>query len=283
MIPIKNDRQILRMREACRVAATVLQELKALVQPGISTQDLEEAGRAAIHRLDAKSACYGYQLGSRRYPAHTCISVNEEVVHGIPSFRRILRDGDVVAIDIVVSYNGFIGDNAATVAVGQVPPRVRELLQVTEEALRLGVAQAQVGNRVYDISQAIQKFVESHGFNVVRDMVGHGVGLAMHEEPQVPNFGREVREKLKPGMTLAIEPMVNLGGYKTKTLSDGWTVVAADGQPSAHFEHTVLTTESGPEILTIPATITAPVHSLPVGHPALRGDVRSSLSGPAAG
>lgn len=262
MIPIKNDRQIAGMRAACRVAATVLHELRGLVRPGISTQDLEEAGRAAMERLGARSACFGYQIGSRRYPAHTCISVNEEVVHGIPSLRRILRDGDVVAIDIVVSHQGFIGDNAVTVAVGTVAPRTAELLRVTEEALRIGIAQAKVGNRVCDISSSIQGFVERHGFSVVRDLVGHGVGLAMHEEPQIPNFGREVRDRLKPGMTLAIEPMVNLGGHRTKTLADGWTVVAADGLPTAHFEHTVLTTEAGPEILTLPAVVGAPVHAI---------------------
>jgi methionyl aminopeptidase len=262
MIPIKNERQIVRMREACAVAAAVLQELRQLVRPGISTQDLEECGRLTIARLGATSACYGYQLASRRYPAHTCISVNEEVVHGIPSYRRILRDGDIVAIDIVVSYNGYIGDNAVTLPVGKISPRLTELLEVTEEALRIGISHAVIGNRIADISQAIQRHVEGHGFNVVRDMVGHGVGLAMHEEPQIPNFGREVRDKIRPGMTLAIEPMVNLGGYKTKTMSDGWTVVTADGSPSAHFEHTVLTTLNGPEILTIaksPPVVNQPV------------------------
>ncbi len=271
MIPIKTEKQIVHMREACRIAATVLQELKGMVGPGISTQDLEEAGSLAIARLGAKSACFGYRIGSRRYPAHTCISVNEEVVHGIPSFRRILRDGDVVSIDIVVSHNGYIGDNAVTVPVGKVSPGLEKLLEVTEQALRLGIAQAVVGNRISDVSQAIQNYVEGHGLSVVRDMVGHGVGLAMHEEPQIPNFGREVRDRIKPGMTLAIEPMVNLGGYKTKTLSDGWTVVTADKSPSAHFEHTVLTTENGPEILTIPSPLTSPVHALPPG-----ADVRAA-------
>jgi methionyl aminopeptidase len=261
MIPIKTDRQIAGMRAACRVASTVLYELRGLVRPGISTQDLEEAGRAAIARLGARSACFGYQIGSRRYPAHTCISVNEEVVHGIPSLRRILRDGDVVAIDIVVSHQGFIGDNALTVPVGTVAPRTAELLRVTEDALRIGIAEAKVGNRISDISSAIQGFVERHGFSVVRDLVGHGVGLAMHEEPQIPNFGREVRDRIRPGMTLAIEPMVNLGGSRTKTLADGWTVVAADGLPAAHFEHTVLTTDAGPEILTRPSIAGVPVHA----------------------
>jgi len=265
MIPIKTERQIARMRESCAIAANVLQELKALVRPGISTQDLEEAGRAAIVRQGARSACYGYQIGARRYPAHTCISVNEEVVHGIPSFRRILRDGDIISLDIVVEYEGFIGDNAATVPVGVISAPLQQLLRVSEEALRLGIAEAIVGNRIGDISYAIQRHVESHGFSVVRDMVGHGVGLSMHEEPQIPNFGRKNTEaKIKAGMTLAIEPMVNLGGFKTKTLPDGWTVVTADHSPSAHFEHTVLTSAKGPEILTIPRPVLTPVHALPV-------------------
>jgi len=251
MIPIKTEQQIRGIRQSCGIAASVLEELKKMVRPGFSTQDLEEAGRAAIARYGA-SACFGYQLASRRYPAHTCISVNEEVVHGIPSYRRILHDGDVVAIDIVVSYEGFIGDNAATVAVGQIAPRVQDLLRVTEQALRLGIQEARVGKRICDISQAIQRHVESNGFSVVRDMVGHGVGILMHEEPQIPNFGKEVRERIKAGMTLAIEPMVNLGAYKTRTLEDGWTVVTRDGSPSAHFEHTVLTSDSGPEVLTRP-------------------------------
>ncbi len=252
-IPVKSKEGIVKMREACAIAATVLEQLKPLVRPGITTQDLEEAGRDFIVRLGARSACYGYQHGSRRYPAHTCISVNDEVVHGIPSFRRILREGDVVSLDIVVWHDGFIGDNAFTVPVGPVPPTIEKLLRVTREALDLGIRQAQVGNRIGDVSNAVQEYVEANGFSVVRDMVGHGVGTSMHEPPEIPNFGRRGSgEKIKPGMTLAIEPMVNLGGFKTKTLSDGWTIVTADGSPSAHFEHTVLTTERGPEILTLP-------------------------------
>lgn len=243
------------MREACAVAASVLHQLKAHVQPGISTYDLDQAAREMIAQLGARSACYGYQIGSRRYPAYSCISVNEEVVHGIGSLKRILREGDIVSLDIVVKYNGYIGDNASTVKIGAVPTRVDDLLRVTEEALAIGIRHATVGNRIGDISEAVQKFVESHGFGVVREMVGHGVGLSMHEEPQIPNFlvGKKSRtDPIRPGMTLAIEPMVNLGGYRTKTLSDGWTVVTADGTPSAHFEHTVLTTDQGPEILTVP-------------------------------
>lgn len=252
-IPIKSKEGIARMREACAIAATVLENLKPLVRPGITTQDLEEAGRDWIARLGARSACYGYQNGSRRYPAHTCISVNDEVVHGIPSFRRVLRDGDIVSLDIVVWHNGYVGDNAYTVPVGAIQPGLEQLLRVSREALDIGIRHAQVGNRIGDISAAIQQHVEAHGFSVVRDMVGHGVGVAMHEPPEIPNFGRKgTGDRIKPGMTLAIEPMVNLGGHKTKILSDGWTCVTADGSPSAHFEHTVLTTEAGPEILTQP-------------------------------
>src|SRR5476649_2469898 len=189
MIPVKDKEGISRMREACSIAATVLESLKPLVRPGITTMDLEEAGRAEIARLGAKSACFGYQHGSRRYPAHTCISVNEEVVHGIPSYKRILREGDIVSLDIVLEYNGYIGDNAFTVPVLPVPAKVMKLLSVTREALDLGVKQAVVGNRIGDISNTVQNFVEGHGYSVVRDMVGHGVGIAMHEPPEIPNFG----------------------------------------------------------------------------------------------
>jgi methionyl aminopeptidase len=255
-IPIKTKEGILRMREACGISATVLEQLKPLVVPGITTQDLEDAGRRFIAGFGARSACFGYQHGTRRYPAHTCISVNEEVVHGIPSLRRVLRDGDLVSLDIVVWYGGYIGDNAFTVTVGNASPEVKTLLIVSQEALRLGIQQAQVGNRIGDISVAIQAHVEQSGFSVVRDMVGHGVGVSMHEPPEIPNFGRRgTGERIKAGMTLAIEPMVNAGGFKTKTLSDGWTVVTADGSRSAHFEHTVLTTDQGPEILTVPFKI----------------------------
>jgi methionyl aminopeptidase len=261
-IPIKNKDGVAKMREACAIAATVLEQLKPLVRPGITTQDLEEAGRDMIARLGARSACFGYQHSGRRYPAHTCISVNDEVVHGIPSFRRILREGDIVSLDIVVWHNGYVGDNAFTVPVGPVPPAIEKLLRVSREALDFGIKQALVGNRIGDISAAIQQYCEANGFSVVRDMVGHGVGSSMHEPPEIPNFGRKgTGDKIKPGMTLAIEPMVNLGHFKTKTLSDGWTVVSADGSPSAHFEHTVLTTENGPEILTIPRPFAPPVSS----------------------
>jgi methionyl aminopeptidase len=252
-IPIKSRDQIARMRDACAVAATVLESLKPLVRPGVTTQDLEEAGKQMIARLGASSACFGYQHGSRRYPAHTCISVNDEVVHGIPSLRRVLREGDLVSLDVVVMHGGFIGDNACTVPVAKVSPEAEKLLRVTREALDIGIREAVVGNRIGDISHAIQRHVEAHGLSVVREMVGHGVGAKMHEPPEIPNFGRRgTGDRIRSGMTLAIEPMVNAGGYRTKTLPDGWTVVTEDGSLSAHFEHTVLTTDQGPEILTVP-------------------------------
>jgi methionyl aminopeptidase len=258
MIPIKDREGILRMREACAIAATVLESLKPLVRPGITTMDLEDAGRAEIARLGARSACYGYQSGSRRYPAHTCISVNEEVVHGIPSFKRVLREGDIVSLDIVIEYRGYIGDNAFTVPVPPVSAGIQKLLRVTRESLDAGIRAAQIGNRIGDISSAVQAHVESNGFSVVRDMVGHGVGVAMHEPPEIPNFGRKNQgERIRPGMTLAIEPMVNMGGFATRVLPDGWTVVSADKSPSAHFEHTVLMTDKGPEILTVPGLVPA--------------------------
>jgi methionyl aminopeptidase len=254
MIPIKNPEAVRRMRESCAIAATILARLKAQVRPGITTYDLDQIGRDLISSFGARSAPYGYRHGSGRpYPAYTCLSVNEEVVHGIGSLKRILRDGDIISVDVTVEYNGYIGDNAVTVPVGAIAPRTAELLQVTAEALALGIRQAVTGNRIGDISHAVQTYVEARGFSIVREMVGHGVGRAMHEEPQIPNFGRRATgEKIRPGMTLAIEPMVNLGRHEVRTLADGWTVVTADGSPSAHFEHTVLTTDSGPEILTIP-------------------------------
>lgn len=257
-IPIKNKEGIARMRESCAIAATVLHRLKSAVQPGITTFDLDDLARKYIEEYGAKSACYGYpshSRGVRPFPAYACISVNDEVVHGIGSFKRILRDGDIVTLDICVWHDGYVGDNAATVPVGAVSPAIAKLLRVTEEARAAGIAQAKVGNRIGDISEAVENFVEPHGYGIVRDMVGHGVGISMHEEPQIPNFVERKKartELIKPGMTFAIEPMINLGAWRTKTGSDGWTILTADGSPSAHFEHTVLTTESGPEILTIP-------------------------------
>jgi methionyl aminopeptidase len=255
MISIKSQDQIALMREACRVSAEVLDALRSNVRVGITTFELDQIAKNLIIEQGAVSACHNYTVGSRRFPSYSCISVNEEVVHGIGSIDRTLRNGDVVALDVVVSYHGYIGDNACTVPVGVVSPETQNLLRVTEEALQKGIAKAVSGRRVGDISSAVQRYVETNGFSVVREFVGHGVGLSMHEEPQIPNFGRPgTGPKLRAGMTLAIEPMVNVGRSDVEVLADGWTVVTRDRKPSAHFEHTVLITDGASEILTVPVS-----------------------------
>jgi len=234
------------MRPAGALASTVLDEASAWIRPGVSTKDIDDYIASRIQHHGARSAFLGY----RKYPCHACISVNDEVVHGIASGRR-LQFGDIVSLDIGVVYNGFIGDTARTVAVGGCGVGAQRLMDVTERALYEGIAQAVAGKRVSDISRAVQNYVEGNGFSVVREFVGHGVGRSMHEEPQIPNFvDGKSNQKLRPGMTLAIEPMVNAGGSAVKILNDGWTVVTQDGSLSAHFEHTVLVTGSEPEILT---------------------------------
>lgn len=254
MIPVKTAAEIERMREACRVAADVLDAMKTQVREGVTTYELDQLARNLILEEGATSASHNYQVGSRRFPSYTCISVNEEVVHGIASPTRSLKRGDIVALDVTVVYQGYIGDNACTVRVGEVAPEVDRLVRVTEEAMYEGIRQARAGQRVRDISQAVQRYVESRGYSVVREFVGHGVGRSMHEEPQIPNFVQPGNSpKLQPGMTLAIEPMVNLGRPEVQVLADGWTVVARDRRPSAHFEHTVLVTAGEPEILTVPS------------------------------
>jgi len=234
------------MRASCGVAAEILRSVAALVEPGRTTKELDEAAGELIARYGGKSPFLGY----KGYPGNICVSVNEEIVHGIPGKRRV-QYGDVVSLDIGIILDGYVGDNATTVAVGVVKPRTQDLLRVTQLALEAGIAQARDGRRVGDISSAVQTVVESHGFSVVREFVGHGVGRKMHEEPQIPNYGKPGSgPKLKPGMTLAIEPMINAGVSEVQMLSDGWTVVTADGAPSAHFEHTVLVTETEADILT---------------------------------
>lgn len=246
MIPIKSPSEIERMRRACMAAAKVLRAVAALVQPGRTTAELNDAAGEFIRSQGGKSPFLGY----RGYPGHVCVSINDEVVHGIPGNRKI-QYGDIVSLDVGIILDGYVGDNATTVAVGVIKPRTAELLRVTEQALHAGIAQARPGKRVGDISHAIQATVEAHGFSSVREFVGHGVGKKMHEEPQIPNFGKAGGgPKLKAGMTLAIEPMINAGTHEVQVLSDGWTVVTADGAPSAHFEHTVLVTEGEAEILT---------------------------------
>jgi len=236
------------MRPACAVAGTVLDEVAAFIKPGVTTQQVDEFAAQRIKSHGAKSAFLGY----RKYPNHTCISVNEEVVHGLGTARE-LRFGDIVSLDIGVIFNGFIGDTARTVAVGGCGVLAQHLMDVTEKSLYEGIAAALPGNRVTDISRAVQRYVESNGFSVVREFVGHGVGRSMHEEPQIPNYvDSKCNHKLRPGMTIAIEPMVNAGRADVKILKDGWTVVTIDGSLSAHFEHTVLITTGKPEILTWP-------------------------------
>jgi methionyl aminopeptidase len=248
MILLKSERDLMAMRPACAVASTVLDEVSAFIRPGVTTKEIDLFAAERIKSHGAKSAFLGY----RKYPCNICISVNEQVVHGLASERRV-GFGDIVSLDVGVVYNGFIGDTARTVAVGGCSVLAQKLMDVAEKALYEGIAQAMPGKRVTDISRAIQKYVESNGFNVVREFVGHGVGRSMHEEPQVPNYvDSKANQKLQPGMTLAIEPMVNTGAAAVKVLNDGWTVVTQDGSLSAHFEHTVLVTASEPEILTWP-------------------------------
>lgn len=247
---VADDRTTL-IREACEVAARVLRDMCDLVEPGMNTYDLDQYGKRRIQELGATSACYQHRLRDLVFPCHTCISINEEVVHGIGRLDRVIQEGDNVSIDVVVLYQGFIGDNARTIAVGEVSPEVKKLLSTSEEALMAGIDKARAGNRVGEISYAIQSLVERRGFNVVRDFVGHGVGRTMHEEPPIPNFGRRRSGAvLRPGMALAIEPMVTCGTHKIEMLADGWTAVTKDRRPAAHFEHTVLVTEGEPEILT---------------------------------
>lgn len=248
MIILKSGRDLEAMRPACAIARVVLDETAAFIKPGVTTREVDAYAGSRMKHYGAKSAFLGY----RKYPCQICISINEEVVHGLAGSRRV-EFGDLVSLDVGVIYNGFVGDTARTVAVGGCGVAAQRLMDVTEQALCQGIAQAVPGHRVVDISRAIQNCVEGNGFSVVREFVGHGVGRTMHEEPQVPNFVEgKASPKLRPGMTLAIEPMVNAGGAGVKILKDGWTVVTQDGSLSAHFEHTVLVTEGEPEILTCP-------------------------------
>lgn len=246
MIELKSPAQIERMRKAGKIVADTLQLMRETVRPGITTGELDRLAEEYIRKCGAVPAFKGYN----GFPATLCTSVNEQVVHGFPGLRT-LQSGDIISIDCGAVIDGYVGDSAITLPVGEISEDLQELLKVTEESLMLGLAQAVKGNRLYDISHAIQTHVEAHGFSVVRDYVGHGIGRAMHEDPQIPNYGKPGRgPRLDFGMVLAIEPMVNMGTYEVKTLSDHWTVVTKDGKGSAHFEHTVAITENGPEILT---------------------------------
>jgi methionyl aminopeptidase len=247
-IVCKSASEIERMRQSGRIVRQVLDELRAMVKPGITTMDLERFAEKKIAELGAKPAFKGYY----DYPCVLCTSVNEEIVHGIPSEKRALKDGDIVSIDCGVVLDGYYGDAAITVPVSDaVKPELRKLLTVTEESLYKGIDQARIGNSVGDVGAAVQEHVEAAGFSVVREFVGHGIGTRLHEEPQVPNFGaRGHGAKLREGMVIAIEPMVNYGKPETRVLGDKWTAVTVDGSFSAHFEHCVAVTKDGPVILT---------------------------------
>jgi methionyl aminopeptidase len=246
MIVLRTKSEIEQLTLSSRIVAEVLQELRPLVVPGITTQELNNTAEASARKQGALPAFKGY----RGFPASLCISINEQIVHGIPGGRK-LKEGDIVSLDFGTLLNGFYGDAAITLPVGTIGKKARALLTVTEESLYKGIEQARVGNRLSAISQAIQAWVERHGFSVVRDFVGHGIGTALHEEPQIPNFGTPLpNPRLQEGMVFAIEPMVNEGSYEMRILSDGWTAVTADGKLSAHFEHTIAITGNGPVILT---------------------------------
>ncbi|MCP5050124.1 MAG: type I methionyl aminopeptidase [bacterium] len=251
MIIIKTDNEIKVMRQANRIIAIVLSEIKEKIKPGVSTFELDQWAEERILSLNAKPGFKGYGSGKRLFPATLCTSVNDEVVHGIPSKTAILEEGDIIGIDVGCIYKGFYGDGAYTYAVGEISDEARHLLDTCEKALYVGIEKARKGNRVSDISVAIERFASPKGYGIVRDLTGHGVGRNLHEEPQILNYDDGKKgKKLKNNMTLAIEPMLNTGTYRVRTLSDDWTVVTEDGGLSAHFEHSIVITGNGPEILT---------------------------------
>ena len=247
-VTIKSAREIELMRESCRLLEEVHDELGKFIKPGISTLDIDRYGDRLIRERGGIPNFLNYN----GYPASICVSVNEEVVHGIPKKDRILMDGDIVSLDAGLIYKGYHSDAARTYPVGDVDPEVLKLIEVTKQAFFEGIKMAKAGNHLYDISNAIDSFVKPYGYGIVRDLVGHGIGTSLHEDPQIPNFRQHRRGlKLMPGMTLAVEPMINLGRYDVEWLDDDWTVVAEDGLPSAHYENTILITDGEPEILTL--------------------------------
>jgi methionyl aminopeptidase len=247
MINLKTPREIERMRPASRIVAEILLELREVVRDGITTLDIDRLAEEKTLKRDAKPAFKGY----RGFPSSICVSLNSEVVHGIPSAKRIIKNGDVVGLDFGVVFDGFFGDSAVTVPVGEIAPEVQNLLKVTEECLYKAIEAAVPGNFLSDISAAIQTLADAHHFGIVREFCGHGIGRALHEDPPVLNYVQSGKgPRVKPGLVIAIEPMINLGTEKVKVLDDGWTVVTLDGRPSAHFEHTIAITPEGPEILT---------------------------------
>ncbi|MCI0450482.1 MAG: type I methionyl aminopeptidase [Chlorobi bacterium] len=248
---VKTLSEIEAIRESCKIVACVLSYIEKFLNPGVTTLELDEIIEDYIKSKDATPAFKGYKVHKNVFPANSCISINEEVVHGIPGERKLV-EGDIVSIDVGVKKNGYYGDGAKTYAIGYIGPQKNKLMRVTEESLYIGLDNAKDGNFINDVSIAIQQHVESAGFSVVRDLVGHGIGKSLHEDPPIPNYYHNgYRNKFKEGMTVAIEPMVNYGTYKVKVLNDNWTYVTADGKPSAHFEHSVLITKGKPEILTL--------------------------------
>jgi methionyl aminopeptidase len=235
------------MRSASRIVAEILAELKGMVREGMTTGEIDRLASEMTLKRKAKPAFKGY----RGFPASICVSLNEEVVHGIPSSKRVIKTGDIIGLDFGAIYDGYYGDSAVTVAIGPVAPEVENLLKVTEQSLYRAIEAAQPGASLSDVSAAVQKVAEAHGFGIVREFCGHGIGRNLHEDPPVLNYVKNGKgPKLKPGLVIAIEPMINLGTEKVRVLEDGWTVVTLDGKPSAHFEHTIAITEAGPEILT---------------------------------
>lgn len=250
MIELKTSAEIDKMRRPAAIVAEILTTLRGMVRPGVTTGDLDRTAEKMIHNAGARSAFKNYRVGSAVFPAVLCASVNEEIVHGIPSDRELV-EGDIIGLDFGVEHGGYYGDSAYTVAVGTIDEESRRLLEVTESSLYAGIEQLRPGRRLGDVGAAVQERAEAEGYSVVRDFVGHGIGHRLHEEPQVPNFGTRGKGRaVKAGMVIAIEPMINMGVAGVRVLDDGWTAVTADGQRSAHFEHTVAVTDDGPEILT---------------------------------
>jgi methionyl aminopeptidase len=254
MIVLRSRQEIELIRASCQIVAEVLQRLVKVVAPGVSTAELDSLAEKWTREKGAVPAFKGYNVGGRVYPSSLCVSINEEVVHGMPSPKRVLNEGDIVGLDYGAVYKGYYGDSAVTVAVGAVSESAERLMRVTRESLYCGIESMVVGNRIRDISAAIQQHAEAHGYGVVRDFVGHGIGQRLHEEPQVPNYvGTGQNPRLKEGMVLAIEPMICEGTHEVEVLPDGWTAVTRDRRLAAHFEHSVAVTANGPEILTLPS------------------------------
>lgn len=247
MIPLKSEKDLEMMRKAGKILARIMQKLQKFIARGISTNQINQLAEELILQENTMPAFKGY----KGFPTSICTSVNEEIVHGLPS-QRVLKEGDIISLDLGINYDGYFSDIAITLSIGQVDSRTKKLIEVTKKALSEGIKQARMGNYLSNISYTVQDYVERYGFSVVRQFVGHGIGKNLHEEPEIPNFGRPNQGPiLKKGMVLAIEPMVNMGTWESEILDNGWTAVTKDGMPSAHFEHTVAITENGPEILTL--------------------------------